>query len=158
MHLRIRALLTAAGVLAVTSMMLVFTACGGDSSSGGTGTDEAYVSSVCKAMLKFSDSLNAMDPTKLKSEDDAIKAITGPFDQLLKDLKAAKPPKDVKSYHDEVVATFQKANDQIKKNKDMSALTDAETPEPPPAAIKDRLQKIADKNADCKKADFNFGE
>lgn len=143
--------------------MVVFAACGGDDSSSGssgTGSDEQYVASVCKAMAKFSDSLTAAtkDPSKLSNPDDAVKVFQGPFDQLIKDMKAAKPPKDVKEWHDKAVAIFQKATDDLKKNKDLSAITDAETPPSPPKAVQDRLQKIADKNPDCKKADFNFNE
>ncbi len=157
--MRIRPLLAAAGLLAATSFLLVFAACGGGGSGGGS--DEAYVSSVCKSMLKFQDSMTSVtkDPSKLKDPTAIAKAFAEPFDQLLKDLKTANPPSDVKTYHDQVVAAFSKANDALKKGGDLSALEAVGNDIPKaPQAIEDRLQKVADKNADCKKADVNFNK
>jgi len=164
--LKLRASLVAAGLVAATSFLLVFAACGGDDSStssggsSGTGSDNQYVSALCKSMLTFQDSLTSAtkDPSKLTDPTAIAKAFTAPFEQLLKDLKAAKPPKDVKDYHDKVVAEFSKATDALKKGGDLSALSNMGDLPNPPKEVSDRLQKVADKNADCKKADVNFNQ
>lgn len=147
--------------------LLFAAACGGDSKSsgggpgggGGTGSDESYVAALCKAELKFADSFNkAMsgDPSKLTDPNEVAKMFTGPFDQLAKDMKAANPPKDVKEYHDQLVKAISDASTQLKNNKDISQLDFGSNIKEPPQDVSDRLQKIADKNEDCKKADFSF--
>src|SRR6185369_9650287 len=82
-----------------------FAACGDDDDGGSGGSDESYVASICSASLKAK---NAIDKatTGLKSDakdEDVVKAFTGPLDDYVKAIKAAKPPSDVKSYHDSVV-------------------------------------------------------
>jgi hypothetical protein len=158
--LKIRAYLAAAGLFAAISFVFVFAACGGGGGSSGTGSDEQYVASLCKSMLKFQDSLTAVtkDPSKLSNPSDMSKAFAGPMDQLVKDLKAANPPKDVKSYHDELVAQFSKATDSLKNGGDLSSLSNMANLPNPPQAVQDRLQKVADNNADCKKGSFNFNQ
>lgn len=146
---------------------LVFAAaCGGDddssggpaASSGGTGSDEAYVASICKAQLKFSTSFKKVmsDPSKFNDPEEVAKIFSAPMDQLVKDMKAAKPPKDAKEYHDQVVKSISDVSAQLKKSKDITSLDLSDDKGEPPAEIAGRLQKIADNNEDCKKADFSF--
>ena len=136
-------------------------ACGDDDAasgaSGGTGTDEQYVATICKASLKLTDAIAkaSSDPSKVKNADDAVKLLSDPFQQYLKDLKGANPPKDVKDYHDQTVKALSDSLDKLKKDKNPSALSSGDQPQPSPA-IKDRLSKVADKNEDCKKAGFSF--
>lgn len=146
--------------------LLFAAACGGDDSSGGnpagagSGSDEAYVAAICKAQARFFESFDkAMsDPSKLNDPKEAAKLFIGPFEQLEKDVKAARPPKDVKEYHDQMVKAISGASTQLKDSKDITTLDLESDIKDPPQEITDRLQKIAEKNEDCQKADFSFGE
>lgn len=172
-----RGLFASLGLLAVSSLVLVLAACGGggssnnsssktttpSSSSGGntnagTGSDQQYVAAVCKAMMKFQDSVSKVtaDPSKLTNASDISKAFSGPFDQLISDMKGAKPPKDIKSYHDQVVAQLSKANDSLKNGGDINSLSSLGDLPSPPQAVQDRLQKVADSDPDCQTAGINF--
>lgn len=171
--MKIRTLLLSLSLAAIAAISLTAAACGGDddnsSSSNdtssnsdtklnsGTGGDEQYVSALCKAAAKMQDSITKVDASKIKSADDAVNAMTGPIEQFVKDLKAAKPPKDVQDYHNAVVKKMSDAVDALKKNKDPNAFgADFGEIPTPTAAVKDRLQKIVDQNEDCKKADFTL--
>ena len=146
-----------------------FVACGGDDdddgggdsggSSGGTGSDEKYVGDLCKATLVFSKAIEKVtaDPSKLNNASDISKAFADPFEDYAKSVSKAKPPKDLKQFHDDVVKTLNEAAKAMKSGGDLDALSSlgGDFPEPPKAA-QDRLQKVADKNKDCKEADFSF--
>ena len=138
---------------------IVLGACGGNDTGGGgsTGTDEQYVSTICKASLKLTDAIAtaSSDPSKVKNADDAVKLLSEPFQQYLDDLKRANPPKDVKDYHDQTVKALSDSLAKLKKDKNPAALSGADQPQPS-QAIKDRLSKVADTNEDCKKAGFSF--
>lgn len=158
--------------IAIVALMAL-AACGGDDSSSGpsssgpsksgniaTGSDENYVADLCKATKKFSDDLAAAtkDPDKLQGADDIGKLLGPPFEAFAKSVAKAKPPSDLKDYHSQVVKTLNDAAAKIKTSNDLSALSslgDTSFPEPPQAA-QDRLQKVADKNNDCKDAGFAF--
>jgi len=144
------------------TLVLLFAACGDDDSggsSGGTGSDETYVAQICAASLKFNKALDAatkdMKPTDLASADAIAKIFAGPFDEYLKALAKANPPKDVKPYHDEVVKVFKDAQGKLKS--DPNALESINPPDPP-QAVKDRLDKVAASNKDCVAAGFTFGD
>ena len=144
------------------ALVLLFAACGGDDSggsSGGTGSDETYVAQICAASLKFNNALEAatknMKPEDLSSADAVAKILAGPFDDYLKALAKATPPKDVKPYHDGVIKAFKDAQEKLKK--DPNALSGLNPPDPP-QATKDRLDKVAAKNKDCVAAGFTFGD
>lgn len=172
--MKIRTLLLSLSLAAVAAISLTAVACGGDDdnsgsksdstssssdtkTNSGTGSDEQYVSALCKAAAKMQDSITKVDASKIKSADDAVNAMTGPIEQFVKDLKAAKPPKDVQEYHNAVVKKMSDAVDALKKNKDPNAFgADFGEIPTPSASVKDRLQKIVDKNEDCKKADFTL--
>lgn len=160
-------------ILAALLLVAAFSlaACGGDDddsggddsgdsgkTSSGTGSDEKYVADLCKATLEFSKAFEKLDPSKVKSEDDVQKLFAEPFENYAKAMSKAKPPKDVKEYHDQVVKAL---NDTVKSMKSgdgtsgFEALADMDFPEPP-AAVSDRLSKIADNNKDCKEANFDF--
>jgi hypothetical protein len=139
-----------AGLVAVV-IGAAFAACGDDDS--GTGTDAQYVADICKAQATFRDALKALDPTKLTTDSDQSKALVAPVTRYVNDVKAANPPKDVKPYHDKVVQFLSDGLDKLKKG-DPTALNGE--PEQAPQTVRDRLQKIADGNEDCKKTSFTF--
>lgn len=134
---------------------LAFLACGG--SSGGS--DTSYVAAVCSAEKKFSDSLQAItsDPKLLTDP----KAATDPtflssklapaFDQFAKDFANAKPPSDVKDWHNATAKQFADMAASVKSGKDISQLFsgDGANIPAPPGAASDRLGKIAATNKDC---------
>jgi hypothetical protein len=143
----------------IAALGLFAAACGDDdsggSSGGGNGSDASYVSAVCKAQLKLEDAFSTSDPSKVTDAKSAIEMYTKPLDQYVKDMKAANPPKDVKTYHDQLVKAFEDATAKLKKDSNPAALGDINSPEPP-QAIKDRLTKAATADADCQKAGFSF--
>ncbi len=153
-------------VLAPVALMcgILLAACGGDDASGinapgggGTGSDESYVASLCKAQLKFTDALQNLskDASKIKNAEDATKLLTGPFEQFAKDVKDANPPKDMKESHDKMTKALDQTIGQIKDGKSLDSLAMLDI-EDPPQDVLDRLQKAVDKNEDCQKADFSF--
>lgn len=147
---------------------MAFAACGGDDddsssggSSGGTGSDEKFVSDICKAGANFSESITKLlsDPSKLSDESAAAKAMAEPMSDFANAFAKAKPPKDLKEWHDDASDKLKEAADALKKG-DMNAdifTQDEPFPDPPKDAA-DRLSKIADGNKDCQEADFSFGE
>ena len=154
--------------------LMALAACGGDDSTtsgpgsgpGGsgniaTGSDADYVADLCKATKKFSDDLAAAtkDPSKLQGADDIGKLFGPPFEAFAKSVSKAKPPSDLKDYHSQVVKTLNDAAAKIKTSKDLSALSalgDSAIPDPP-QSVRDRLQKVAEKNKDCTDSGFDFG-
>ena len=149
-----------------TIALLALAACGDDDSttsgpggSSGTGSDEQYVADICKAGKTFADDLATItkDPSKLDPSN-LGKVFAEPFDKFAKSVSKAKPPSDLKDYHSQIVKTLNDTAEQIKTSKDLSSLSslgDSEIPDPPQAA-KDRLQKVAEKNPDCKDSGFDF--
>lgn len=151
--------------IAIIALMAV-AACGGDDGGSGgpggpggnvgTGSDENYVAALCKASKQFSDDLAKItaDPSKLKNPDDIGDAFAEPFDAFAKAVSKAKPPSDLKEYHGQFVKTLNDTSKKMKDSKDgsfLSAFGETDFPEPPQAA-KDRLEKVAAKNKDCKEA------
>lgn len=151
----------------VLGLTLLLAACGGDDDSGdsggstssGTGSDEKYVAVVCKAFADFGDATTkAIKPSSIKNEDDAIKALVGPIEDLVAAMAKASPPKDAKASHDETVKVFRAAAADLKKNGSKStAFQDLETPKMD-KDVSDRLDKVAAKNKDCQEADVTFSE
>ena len=132
---------------------------GSGGGSGGTGSDEKYVSDLCKATLDFSKAIEKVssDPSKLSSAGDISKAFSGPFEDYAKAISKANPPKDLKEYHNQVVKTLNDASKAMKGGGGLEGLAALGNDFPePPQATQDRLQKIADKNKDCKDADLSF--
>jgi hypothetical protein len=131
-------------------------ACGGGSSGG---SDSSYVAAICAAELKFTASINAVmsDPKTLSDP----KALTDPtflssklgasFDQFAKDFANAKPPSDIKDWHNSTAKQFSDMAAQLKSGKDMSTLFGATSPAmpDPPAEAQARLAKVAATNKDC---------
>lgn len=154
------------GVLGLT---LLLAACGGDdddsggsggSTSSGTGSDEKYVAVVCKAFSDFGDATTkaVSNAGSIKNEDDAVKALVGPIEDLVSAMAKASPPRDAKASHDETVKVFRAAVADLKKNGAKStAFQDLETPKMD-QTVSDRLDKIAAKNKDCQEADVTFSE
>lgn len=131
---------------------------GGDGDGGGTGSDEAYVAAVCKAGAKFQEDLFAALGTMDfdAPEEDQLKAFEEPFKNFADSLNKAKPPADLKAWHENAVKTINTMVSDI-RNGNMDALEGEEDPlgDPPPAAAA-RLQAIAEKNQECIDADFTF--
>lgn len=135
-------------------------ACGGDDGGGGgTGSDEQYVGAICSALLTFQDDLAKVVAGAKGDETDeeAAKLIVEPLEKYLSNLKKAKPPADVKEYHNDVVAKTTDAVKKIKEDKNLDAFNEIQDSKEPPQKIKDRLNAAAEKNEDCVKADFTFG-
>jgi len=163
-------LISAAAIAAVA----LFAACGDDDNSsksssngspssgqlnGGTGSDEQYVSTFCKAAAKFTDDIaNATkDPSKLADPTAAANLLVTPLQDYVNALKQAKPPSDAKDFHNAVVKALDDALTSLKTTHDISSFASVGEDLPtPPASVSDRLQKVAEKNSDCQKAGFDF--
>jgi hypothetical protein len=149
---------------AIAAMALFAAACGDDDSSsgqpggGGSGSDASYVSSICKAELKLQKSLTSgdIDVSKVTDAKSAIAVYSKPLDQFVKDLKAANPPKDFKSYHDKMISNFEDITKKLKEDGDFNALSGADSLEDPPQDIADRLTNAAKDDKDCQAAGFDF--
>jgi hypothetical protein len=154
--------------LAITSLSIIalaFAACGGDDdggssgTSGATGSDEKFVADICKAGKTFSDEITKLS-SSITDPSKAADAFAKPFETFAKAFAKAAPPKDLKSWHDDASKSL---NDIVKKLKGgdleeaFSAFDGDPFPDPPKSAS-DRLTKVAEKNKDCKDADFTFGQ
>jgi hypothetical protein len=173
----LRKALTWALIAAVAiAALALLAACGDDDSSksssststsgssgqtnGGTGNDTQYVASICKAAAKFSDDLTAAsksDPSKLADPTAAESLFEKPLQDYVNSLKQAKPPSDVKTFHDAFVKALDDALTNLKKTHDISAFESLGNDLPTPSAsLSDRLNAAAKNNADCTKAGLNF--
>ena len=136
---------------------------GGNTSSGGGGnassSDKKYVASICKATLEFTNAFSAINPSSLTDESKVFEVLEKPFNDYVKALDDADPPKDFKDYHNQAVDQMKVILKAI-KDRDQDALDniqEADFPEPP-AGLQARLEDAAKDNKDCKEANVNFAE
>ncbi|MCZ2108903.1 MAG: hypothetical protein LC118_04960 [Dehalococcoidia bacterium] len=135
---------------------------------GATGSDEEFVSGMCKAaqtfVTKLMGDMDKVTPSATaESLDDLGKFfeaffvnLAPAFEQFARDFKNLKPPKDLKEWHANAVTQMDAAVKALKSGKfddpSIEGLGDNMFPEMP-KAIKDRLEKIAKNNPDCKELD-----
>lgn len=137
-------------------LALVFAACGGDG-GGGIGTDDEYVEDLCQAFKSMQEDMDSLfeDLSDETDEQKIAEAFAGPFEELVNGLKKARPPADVKPYHDQLVDSFEQAVNAIKDG-DLNALDSVDEISDPPADIQARLEKAAEDNKTCQEVDFAF--
>ena len=128
----------------------------GGSTSAGTGGDEQYVKSLCAASAKFAKSLEELLPklVQAKSEKDAKKIagdLVKPVDEFTSAMSKAKPPSDVKEYHDSFVKALRDMSAKLKAGDAETAFDNAASA-PPPASVQARLDKVAQNNKDCQES------
>lgn len=156
--------LVSPALVALGGLAIGLTACGGGSStssSGGsasTGGDEQYVATLCAGWATFAKSLGALMPKLVDAEsEDATKKVAqemvAPFETFASDMSKAKPPADVKSYHDQFVKALKSVSGELKNGKVDSAFYTAYLPKPSPE-VKARLDRLAAANQDCQGAGF----
>ena len=161
--MEIRKWVLLAGLVPAALGASIFAACGGDDdddsggSSGGTGSDEAYVSDICAAGAKFAKDIDAASKNISSSDPAKIaESFAKPFSDFAKAFDKAKPPKDLADWHSQAEKQLNDAAKALKDgNTDADIFGESALPDPPKAAA-DRLQKIAEKNDDCKDANFDF--
>lgn len=122
--------------------------------SGNTGSDEAYVSDICKGFRGYFDDLSSMlsgiDFTDPNYEEKLNEKMTDPMRAVAKVFADADPPKDLQDWHNQVVAAFNKTVEALEKG-DYDAIDDESLEFPDmPADAEARLEKVAEKNEDCK--------
>jgi hypothetical protein len=162
--------------LVAVSALVLLAACGGDddddgggggnstttsgggniTTSGGTGSDEDFVADICKAGKQFAADFqtalkdlgtNASDPNKIAEK------LTKPVEDFVKAFAKAKPPKDLKDWHEQATSQMNLLVKNLKENNDFSAFEEQDQPFPdPPANAEERLSKVAEKNKDCQDA------
>ncbi len=138
------------------ALALAFAACGGDG-GGGLGTDEEYVDDLCGAFQSLQENMDGLfeDLSGEADEQKVAEAFAEPFEEFLNELKKARPPADVKPYHDELVDSFEQTVKAIKDG-DMNALDNTDDVSDPPEDIQARLEKAAENNKTCQEVDFGF--
>jgi hypothetical protein len=127
--------------------------------STSTGSDAKFVGDICKAYKNFSDELTKAQANiaNVKSQEDAAKLFGDPFKNLAAAFAKASPPKDLKDWHTAAAKQLNDMANSMAKG-DMTAMENFATlPDPPQAAL-DRLTKAAEKNQDCKDANFDFNQ
>ncbi|MGB4863405.1 MAG: hypothetical protein WBO97_13190 [Tepidiformaceae bacterium] len=138
-----RKLLAAGGML--LPLLLVMSACGDSKSqsdptttTGGTGTDEAYLATICAGTSEFSNAL--ISKTSADEIADVIRA-------FITEMKAANPPADLVQYNADFVKYLEDAVS------DPTSLVTRNPPLPP----KDVQRRLAAKELDvpeCKDGTF----
>ena len=128
---------------------------GGGSTSNATGSDEQFVSDLCKATKAAEDAVTKAI-TNAGADEAKIDAALGPvFSDFAASLAKTKPPKDLLSWRDDGVKALNAIADKIKKG-DKSALSSGDPLPNPPKDAADRLTKVAASSADCKGVDLNL--
>ena len=138
---------------------LAFAGCGGGD-GGGSGSDEDYVAAICKAGVKFTKDLEKAftDTSLLSDEDKAMEKLADIFEDFANDFEDAKPPSDIKEWHEDAAKQLKDGVKQIKDGDMESGIFAGDSPFPePPEDVADRLSKVAEDNEDCQEADFSFG-
>ena len=129
--------------LSLTAVMTLLGACGGDDDSTGggaakgsspaakddskvanagpvSGTDKEYVKDMCVSFNSYMDGVFKVIQSDPSSATDqaAIAKKLGPFlESFAKDVDKAKPPRDVKKYHDELVKQVKDSSEKLKSGK-----------------------------------------
>lgn len=152
-----------AGTLAIGA--LVLTGCGGDDDGGGGsalgGSDERYVADICAAGLQFQEDLLEAIGEHGEDEERFAEALAEQFERLAKAFSDARPPNDIREWHESTTSQLDEFASQLKAGRDLDAigeeLDDSLLTSPPEDAAA-RLQTIAANNSDCEAAGFSFEE
>lgn len=138
-------------------------------SSVATGGDEKYVSDMCKAGSKmtaaFEKAMTEIFAGTGADDDDPdtdamMAAFFSPFEDLVKDMEKAKPPKEIAGWHDQSLKQMKALVQDMKDgNFDESSLLYDDRAEFPelPANVEERFNKIAEKLPECEGLGM-FGE
>jgi hypothetical protein len=120
-----------------------------------SGTDKEYVKDICVAFNAYMDgALKAFssDPSSAGDQAALVKKIGPLLETFAKEVAKAKPPRDVKKYHDELVKQTKDSSEKLKSGKitSLSELGQGVTPpkdlEP---AIKARLANAEQDVKEC---------
>ena len=126
-----------AGVVPAILGASLFASCGGDDDSGGggTGSDAAFVSDICKAGAKFSKSMDNLqkDLANEKDVDKLAEKASKPFETFAAEFSKAKPPSDLKEWHENTSKGLTAASKSLKDG-DFEPLDDNLMTSPPDAA------------------------
>jgi len=120
-----------------------------------TGTDKQYVKDVCVVFNTYMDGVLksfSADASVAGDEAAIIKKIGPLLEAFGKDVAKAKPPKDVKKYHDELVKTVNDTSGRLKagKIKSLSELADVNSAQKElPADVKARLANAEKDVKEC---------
>ena len=142
---------------------LAAVACGGD---GGPGSDEEYVKAVCQAVnrsversAEIEDEIDEI-MAGADNEDEALEEVfkltAKPISDFANDLAKAKPPADMKEFHDQVVDAFKTHAKQLEDGDREALVRSAGAFDflEPPQAIQDRLNAVAANTSECDDSDF----
>jgi hypothetical protein len=162
----------ARSALAIVAMMALFVAAcrgGGDDNTGAikvtgdTGSDQQFAADVCKAYRSFTTELTRVlqDTGNIKSPDDLTKRYAGPFDTLARAFAKAKPPKDLKEWHEAAAKQLADVAGRLQKgNLDAAAGLGANPIPSLPASVgaTARLNGVVGTTKECKDVGFTFEE
>lgn len=145
------------------AVALVFISCGGDesSSSGGDGTDKGFVKAVCSAVNRFRTDATeqiATNPGSLGSEESLSKIMAKPFARFVENFSEAKPPADLKEWHDTATEELERVLKEVNAGKGGGEIfQDSTLFIEPGAEQQERLLAAADGVSECEGATVIFG-
>ena len=136
---------------------------GGPGVSSGTGSDEDYVSSLCKSfggLVKDFEKLSA-DPKFIEAvvsnPEKMGEKLAEPYEKLANSFAKAKPPKDLQDWHRTTAKSLSDTAKTLKDGGSLEDIPDSDSAFPDmPAGPEERLSKVAEKNKDCQEAELDF--
>ncbi|MGE0601799.1 MAG: hypothetical protein AB7J35_20655 [Dehalococcoidia bacterium] len=130
-------------LVALMALPLVVSACGG----GGDGSDKEFVTDLCDAttQLKTDFAAAVKDASGQTDSGKAVDRLIPPLEAFVKAFDDAKPPKDLKEWHNAASDQLAAAVEKFKTEKTLASLEgfgDSPVPDPP-ADAKARLREVA---------------
>lgn len=144
------------------AVALVFSSCGGESSSGGgDGTDKGFVKEVCSAVNRFRDDATQQiisNPGSLGDEEKLSQVMAKPFARFVETFAEAKPPADLASWHDDATEDLERVLKEVNAGKGGGEIfQDSTLFIEPSAEQQERLLAAADGVSECDGATVIFG-
>jgi hypothetical protein len=115
-------------VVCLAALALVAAGCGGD-----TKKSNDYVDAVNKAQTDFADNVQKVGSGSTAGGDPAAAAkktfsdLGGAIDKVISDLKAVKPPDDVKDLHNQLISELAEFGSQVKEAASSLSSSDPQT-------------------------------
>jgi hypothetical protein len=120
---------------------------------GGSGSDESFVRSLCKAQTELRQGVDAAIAGAATQTDPrrTVELLIPPVEAYVKAFRDAKPADDMKEWHSSASSQLQAAVDRFKSERTLASLEgfgDSPVPDPP-AVQKQRLREAARNVEEC---------
>jgi hypothetical protein len=145
-------------VTAVLVTVSLGTSACGSSHRDSEPTDEEFVSNLCRSGAELISALTAAanDPTLADSDEALAEALAVPFAKFARDFEHNAPPRSLQAWHDDAAVSLKRVADDMRDGGGIEALTEAPFPDPP-AELRPRLQRLAQKDKLCRENNLTFG-